>query len=140
MTFLDARRDELIAFSRVLLMALFLIFGWSKLAHFGAAVQSMAAVGAPLPALFATFAVIIELSVGVALVVGFRTRAFSLAMFVYTVCTALIGHHFWTMTGPQYLANMVHFYKNLSIAGGLLLLCVTGPGRISVDGRQACGR
>jgi hypothetical protein len=66
MTFLDARRDELIAFARVLLMALFLIFGWSKLAHFGAAVQSMAAVGAPLPALFATFAVIIELSVGVA--------------------------------------------------------------------------
>jgi putative oxidoreductase len=30
---------------------------------------------------------------------------------------------------------MINFYKNVSIMGGLLLLCVTGPGRFSVDGK-----
>jgi putative oxidoreductase len=30
---------------------------------------------------------------------------------------------------------MINFYKNVSIMGGLLLLCVTGAGRYSVDRR-----
>jgi uncharacterized membrane protein YphA (DoxX/SURF4 family) len=29
--------------------------------------------------------------------------------------------------------NMINFYKNLSIIGGLLLLCVTGAGKFSAD-------
>jgi putative oxidoreductase len=33
------------------------------------------------------------------------------------------------------MANMINFYKNLAIIGGLLLLCVTGPGRYSLDRR-----
>jgi putative oxidoreductase len=31
--------------------------------------------------------------------------------------------------------NMIHFYKNISIIGGLLLLCVTGAGKYSIDRR-----
>jgi putative oxidoreductase len=130
----DDRKDELILCARVLLMALFLVFGWSKLTDFRLATAGMAAVGLPLPSLFATSAVIVELLVGGALVLGFQTRVLSLAMAVYTVVTALIGHHFWAMSGAQHAANMANFYKNLSIAGGLLLLCVTGPGRYSIDG------
>jgi putative oxidoreductase len=30
---------------------------------------------------------------------------------------------------------MIHFYKNIGIIGGLLLLCVTGPGKYSFDRR-----
>jgi putative oxidoreductase len=32
----------------------------------------------------------------------------------------------------QYM-GMINFYKNISIAGGLLLLAVTGPGRYAID-------
>jgi putative oxidoreductase len=39
------------------------------------------------------------------------------------------------MAGADRMANMINFYKNLSIAGGLLLLCLTGPGKYSVDRR-----
>jgi putative oxidoreductase len=33
------------------------------------------------------------------------------------------------------MANMINFYKNISIMGGLLLLCVTGAGKYSIDRR-----
>jgi len=51
---------------------------------------------------------------------------------IYTVATAFIGHHFWTMTGADQMANMINFYQNLSIIDGLLLFA-TGPGRYSLD-------
>jgi putative oxidoreductase len=37
------------------------------------------------------------------------------------------------MTGDARIANMINFYKNVSITGGFLLLCVTGAGRYSID-------
>jgi putative oxidoreductase len=37
------------------------------------------------------------------------------------------------MVGADHYANMINFYKNVSIMGGLLLLCVTGPGKYSID-------
>jgi len=58
---------------------------------------------------------------------------YPLLLALYTLGTALIGHHFWTMTGMEQYANMINFYKNISIIGGLLLLCATGPGKYSFD-------
>jgi uncharacterized membrane protein YphA (DoxX/SURF4 family) len=31
------------------------------------------------------------------------------------------------------LPNMINFYKNISIAGGFLLLAIVGPGAMSID-------
>jgi uncharacterized membrane protein YphA (DoxX/SURF4 family) len=31
--------------------------------------------------------------------------------------------------------NMIHFYKNLAMAGGFLFVLVYGAGRLSIDGR-----
>lgn len=76
---------------------------------------------------------IIEVGVGLALLVGFRTRPFALLLAVYTLGTAVIGHHYWSMSGMMRLENMINFYKNVSIIGGLALLAVSGPGRYSID-------
>jgi putative oxidoreductase len=37
------------------------------------------------------------------------------------------------MTGDAFRANEINFFKNVSIMGGLLLLCVTGPGKYSLE-------
>ena len=47
--------------------------------------------------------------------------------------TALIAHTFWNVEGAMQTANMVQFYKNLSIMGGLFLLAVTGAGKYAVQ-------
>jgi putative oxidoreductase len=68
---------------------------------------------------------------------GVLTRPLALLLALYTLGTALIAHHFWTMEGGDRYANAINFYKNISIIGGLLLLYVTGAGKYSVDAR--CG-
>ncbi|MGF6817616.1 putative membrane protein YphA (DoxX/SURF4 family) [Paraburkholderia atlantica] len=95
----------------------------------------MTSTGAPVPELSAVIAVVMELVVGVALLVGFFTRPLALLLALYTLGTAFIGHHYWNMTGAMQYDNMIHFYKNIGIIGGLLLLCVTGPGKYSFDRR-----
>jgi len=132
-TLLDNRKDEITLLARLLLMALFISFGWSKLTHFTGTVSYMAATGAPAPEISAAIAVVMEFFVGLALVLGFYTRPLALLMALYTLGTALIGHHFWTMSGAEQYANMINFYKNLSIMGGLFLLSLTGPGKYSID-------
>jgi putative oxidoreductase len=52
------------------------------------------------------------------------------------LAAAFIGHRYWTMSGATAFDNMIHFYKNISIVGGLLLLYVTGAGKYSIDARM----
>ena len=60
--------------ARVLLMILFLLFGWQKLTGFSDTVAYRASTGASLPTLSALIAVAMECVVGVLLVVGFVSR------------------------------------------------------------------
>lgn len=129
----NRQRDRLILLARILLMILFVASGWQKMLGFTGTVGEMATIGLPLPAVVAAIVIIIEFLVGLALVVGVCTRPLALLMALYTLGTAFIGHHYWTMTGAAYGANFVNFYKNVSIVGGLLLLCVTGAGKYSID-------
>jgi len=134
-TLFDGQKDGLILIARVLLMLLFILFGWSKITGFSGTVAYMASDGLPLPAVAAIIAIVMEFVVGIAIVIGFYTRPLAFLLALYTLATAFIGHHYWTMSGGAQMANMINFYKNLSIVGGLLLLCLTGPGRYSVDGK-----
>lgn len=125
--------DVVLLVSRILLAALFVLFGWAKITGFSGTVDYMAHVGAPAPMLSAVIAVVMEFVVGILIIVGFYTRPLAVLLALYTIATAIIGHHFWNMTGADQMANMINFYKNVSIAGGLLALAVTGPGRFSID-------
>jgi len=125
--------DELILEARLLLATLFLIFGWRKLRDFSGTVSQMAQLGVPTPVGAAAAATFMELPVAFAVAVGALTRLSAALMFFYTLGTALIGHRYWTMKGPDRVDNMDSFYKNLSIMGGFLLLCITGAGKYSID-------
>ena len=128
-------RDEAILVSRVLLTLLFIIFGWKKLTGFDGTIGYMSSVGAPVPELSAVIAVVMELFVGIAILIGVATRPLALLLMVYTLGTALIGHPFWTMSGMDQFEGMINFYKNISIMGGLVLLYVTGAGKYSADAK-----
>jgi putative oxidoreductase len=130
---LDKQKDSLLLAARVLPTSLFLLSGWQKLTGFTATVAYMASTGAPLPTLSALVAVAMECVVGTLLVVGFYTRPLALLLALYTIGASFIGHRYWTMTGVEEHANMIHFYKNIGVVGGLLLLALTGPGKYSLD-------
>ncbi|MXN87432.1 DoxX family membrane protein, partial [Burkholderia sp. 4812] len=59
-TFLAPQKDLLLLLSRILLVILFVIFGWEKLLNFSGTAQFMAAEGTPLPSIAAVVAVAME--------------------------------------------------------------------------------
>jgi putative oxidoreductase len=119
--------------ARVLLVVLYLLFGWQKLVGFSGTVTYMASTGMPAPGLAAVISVVVELLFGLLLAVGFYTRPLALFLAVYTFITALVGHRYWSLTGMEQNMAMINFYKNISICGGFLLLALTGPGKFSLD-------
>src|ERR1700689_3369392 len=131
--------DELILASRLLLATLFLIFGWRKLRDYSGTVSQLVQLGVPMPVLAAAVAIFMELPVAFAVAVGAFARPLALLLILYTLGTALIGHHYWTMPGAGQVDSMDGFYKNLSIMGGFLLLYVTGAGKYSIDALCSVG-
>jgi len=121
--------------ARILMMILYVPFGYTKLVHIGATVGEMAHYGLPLPVLAAIIAIVMELPVAIAIAAGLYTRPLAALMAIYTLAAGFIGHHYWTMEGAARLGNMINFYKNVAIAGGLLQLSATGPGKYSLDRR-----
>ncbi|WP_347557197.1 DoxX family protein [Robbsia sp. KACC 23696] len=129
----DKQKDELILLARVLLMILFVLFGFHKLTGFSGTVGYMASLGNPAPTLAAIIAVVFEFFFGIAIIVGFYTRPIAFLLALYTLATAMIGHQFWKQTGMAAMGNEINFFKNVAIMGGLFLLAVTGPGKYSID-------
>lgn len=113
---------------RVLLAALFLLSGVGKLSAYSGTAAYMASVGVPgqlLPVVIG-----IEIGGALALIVGWQTRIVAFLLAGFTLVSALIFHtHFADQI------QMIMFWKNVSIAGGLLLLVVHGAGPFSLDGR-----
>src|SRR5579872_3821021 len=103
-----ALRDALLLIARVLMTVLFISFGWQKLTNYGETVSYFSQGGVPLPQLAAVIAVIMELGVGVALLLGGLTRPLALLLGLYTLATAFLGHHFWTMSGTSHLENEIN--------------------------------
>ena len=135
----DKVRDSAILLARILLSVLFLIFGWGKLTNFGGTMGYFEHGGVPAPALATIIAIVMEFFVGILIVLGVLTRPLALLLALYTLATALIGHPYWTMTGPAQFEAEINFYKNISIMGGLVLLYVTGAGRYALDPKLNLG-
>jgi putative oxidoreductase len=60
---------------------------------YGAAVAYFGQTGVPVPPLVALIEVMIELGVGSAIAIGLFTRSLAVLLALYTLATAIIGHH-----------------------------------------------
>jgi putative oxidoreductase len=115
---------------RLLLAQLFVLSGLSKITGYAGTQGYMAAKG--LPGALLPLVILLELGGGLALVIGFQTRWVALALAVFTV---LVGFIFHLVPGDQ--GQMINFMKNLSIAGGLLVVAQTGATGFAVDARAS---
>jgi putative oxidoreductase len=115
---------------RSLLALLFLLSGVGKIGAYEATAAYMSGVGVPgalLPVVIAT-----EAFGAIAIILGWQTRVAALLLAGYTLLAALIFH---TNFADQ--IEMIMFLKNVSIAGGFLLLAANGAGPLSLDRRLA---
>ena len=125
--------DELVFAARLLLATLFLIFGWRKVRDYSGTLAQMVQLGLPMPLLATVISIFMELPVAFAVAIGAFTRPSAALMALYALGTAVTGHRYWTVKGADYVDSLEGFYKDLSIMGGFLLLCITGAGKYSID-------
>ncbi|MDN4588387.1 DoxX family protein [Xenophilus aerolatus] len=126
-------QDGVALLGRVLIAALFIPAGFGKLMGFAGTTGYIASVGLPLPQVGAVIAILVELVLGIALLVGFKTRIAALLIAIFTVVAAIFFHNYWAMPADKAFVNQLMFWKNIAIAGGLLGFFAFGPGRFSID-------
>ena len=121
---------------RVLLAALFLPAGISKLTGFEGTVGYIASVGLPLPAVGAVLALLVEIVGSVALIAGFGTRIAALVLALFTLVASFFFHAYWAVPADQAFMVQLLFFKNVAVVGGLLALAANGAGGWSLDARR----
>jgi putative oxidoreductase len=119
---------------RLLIGLPFALSGLSKLAAIGPTTAIIRAAGLPLPPMALALAVIVELGGGILLVVGFRTRIVATVLALFSLATAVSFHSNFADQN-----QMIHFLKNVMMAGGLLQIVAFGAGALSIDNRSAKG-
>jgi putative oxidoreductase len=119
---------------RVLIGVPFMMSGLSKLTAYGTTTAMIAAVGLPFPPLAFAVAATVELGGGLLLVLGYQVRLVALALAVFALATAVTFHSNFADQN-----QMIHFLKNVMMAGGLLQIVAFGAGAISLDNRLSKG-
>jgi len=116
--------DLLVA--RVLMPILFITAGWGKITGYAGTQQYMEAMG--VPGFMLPLVILLEFGGGLAILFGFLTRFTALFTAGFTILTAFLFHSNFAEG-----VNQLMFMKNLSIAGGFLVLGLVGPGAYSID-------
>src|SRR5689334_271527 len=106
----------------------FVMSGLSKLGAFSATTEMISAVGLPSPPLAFAVAVATEFGGGLLLIAGYRARYAAAALALFSLATAMSFH---TNFADQ--NQMIHFLKNVIMAGGLLQIAAFGAGALSID-------
>jgi putative oxidoreductase len=119
---------------RLLIGLPFAMSGLSKLAAIGPTTEMIRAAGLPLPSLALALTVIVELGGGLLLVAGFRTRIAAAVLALFSLAAAVSFHSNFADQN-----QMIHFLKNVMMAGGLLQIVAFGAGALSIDNRSAKG-
>ena len=111
---------------RLLLAAIFLHEAWSKLIGYAAALAYMKAFG--VPGWLLPFAIAVEAGCAFLIVIGYRTRLAAFVLAGFCIATAALFH---TKLGDR--NQLLHFEKNLAMAGGFLVLLAHGGGAWAID-------
>jgi len=98
------------------------IIGQSLAAH------EMAVYGAPagLIPLLIMAARALQLIAGLGLILGIYPRVSAIALLLFLIPATLMAHDFWQAFGtPLYQVQLINFFKNLCMAGGLIFILAT---------------
>jgi putative oxidoreductase len=113
---------------RILLVLIFLSSGIEKIEGFEGTAQFMAKYGMPYTSFFLFGAIIFELAGSIFVIIGYYARFGALLLLVFLIPTTIIFHT--NFDDPN---QTIHFMKNVSMFGGLLVLLAMGAGRFSLD-------
>jgi len=114
---------------RIMLALIFILAGVGKIMDPAGTIGYMDAMGVPSMLFWPTVA--LEILGGLALVVGYKTPVAAFALAIFSISAAVLFHSDF---GDK--MQMILFLKNIALAGGLLLLAVSGTTAYSLDSKK----
>jgi putative oxidoreductase len=113
---------------RILIALMFLQSGIGKIGRYAATSHYMAAKGVPSGLL--PLVIILEVAGSIAIILGWKTRLFAFFLAGFCILAPLLFHlNFADQT------QSIMFMKDISIAGGFLIIFARGAGGLSLDGK-----
>ncbi len=119
---------------RILYSMIFIILGFNHFFSLNEMVQYTASMGVPAPSVATIISGLVILAGGLSILLGYKTKIGSMLLFAFLIVTALVMHSFWSIEDQmQSQIQLIMFLKNLSMAGGALLLYYFGTGPLSIE-------
>lgn len=118
--------DLILLLGRLLLSVIFLHEGMTLAADMTATLAVFEKLGLPATVTFGVVA--LQLGAGFSIAAGLLGRLGSVALGLFCLATAFLFH-----TNFASQNELLHFEKDLAIAGGMFVLAVRGAGSISID-------
>ena len=115
---------------RVLLALMFVVAGYGKIGGYEGTQGYMEAMG--VPGMVLPLVIVLELGGGLAIIAGWQTRIVAVLLAGFCLVAAIVFHLDFADSMESIL-----FMKNLSVAGGFLLLAAYGPGALALDNRRS---
>ena len=122
------------AAGRILIGGIFAVSGLTKAFAYAGTTAAIVAAGLPFAPMGWAVAIAVEVGLGLLLLLGWRARPVAAALAAWCLATAVFFHRDFADQNM-----MIHFLKNLMIAGGLLQIVHFGAGVFSLDARRTAG-
>jgi putative oxidoreductase len=134
-----SRLDDILLFlGRLSFAALFVPDGLSKIEGFARFAAGLGNRGLPYPEVWAVLAIIAEIGGPILIVLGVQLRVGILLLIGFCLVATALSHRYWELSEiAERRTQLLSFYKNLALCGGLLFLWVSGPGNLSLERRFA---
>jgi putative oxidoreductase len=144
---MSALQNFVALLARLVLSPLFIFGGVNHLFHWNGLVAGMTSKGMGMESVFGSSSpMVVQVLLGgataflilggLSLLLGFHARWGAVLLIVFLIPAALIFHDYWHYDGQIQQLQMTNFMKNITIAGGLLMVVAFGPGAWSVDGQR----
>mgnify|MGYP006100537225 FL=1 len=114
---------------RIFISSIFIFSGINKILNFDSSLQWMEGYGVPGILLYPT--ILIEIILPILIIVGYKTKFAATLLFLFCLMTAFIFHNDFSSQ-----EQLVAFFKNISLAGGLLLFIVNGTKRWAIETKK----
>ena len=112
--------------ARIFIALIFVMSGLNKIPNYDNVAGWMDAMG--VSGTLLPLVIMLEILGGVAIMIGYKTRIFALLFAGFCLLSAVIFHSNFADQN-----DMIHFMKNIAIAGGFLILVKHGAGSYALD-------
>ena len=114
--------------ARICLSAVYLYSAFDKLVSWQNGIDFVVRHRLPWPGPVLAGTIVVQLAGGLAVLLGIFTRESAVALLLFTVAATIACHNPIGLKGEEFRRECMLSLEHLAIAGGLLLIAMTGPG------------